>query len=303
MLNFVHDSKSSVMNTSFFRLYIVLSVILLCCPTPAAQILENDSTLLSVPGDTLNTSGSIMSSPLFQKSDYIPQNYKYSPELSGGKLPSIEFEIPKFTPGKADVCSWGTGVFTAFGNIDSYPGLMSVESGGVTFGQRFGKFDINLDATVTKYGYFRGLSKSYGFGGALTYNINNRLSFTLQGAYHANPGLYQPAMFEIAPNSSVSGLLDYKINDKWGVLFGAVTYHSLASGHWDVRPVAQPYYMLGGVVPIGIDVGGIVFEILRNAIENGARSNSDRGYNINGGSNPTIAPPMPAPGTYPMRPK
>ncbi len=251
-------------------------------------------SVLALPTDSLHSIGRISGSPVINSPNFKPQNYNFTPNLGLPEIKDFEVSLPPITPGVANIFSWKSGGISAFGSSESYPGLMGIESGGLAMMQSFGKFDLMLDATATKYGYFRGLTKIYSFNGSLTYNINDRLRFTLQGTYVPNGQFNQPAMFEAMDNTSISGLFDYQFNDHWGMLFGTQTYYSYRSRHWDIRPVAMPYYLVGGAVPIGIDVGGIVFEIVRSAIE----SKSSYG-NF---QNPTIGPPIPT-GPYPIRPK
>ena len=66
-------------------------------------------------------------------------------------------------------------------------------------------------------------------------------------------------------------------SSKFGVKAGAQTYRSIMDNSWHTQPMVVPYFRLGGN-DIGIDVGGILYNIFVNA--NGGKR-----------SNPTIAPP------------
>lgn len=76
-----------------------------------------------------------------------------------------------------------------------------------------------------------------------------------------------------------TGSADITLSDRWGVEVGAQAYHSLSSSHWEVVPIVKPYYRINKKATIGIDVGGIVYELLKSA----------RGYSP---GNPTIGPPI-----------
>ena len=184
----------------------------------------------------------------------------------------------RFTPGVAPIYSWGSGSIYAAGGRTSMPGLMGLEQGSLNLQQNFGSLSIGLYAGASKYGYFRGLDTSWNFGADATYRFNDKLSLTVFGGYATSGGLPQPAIAGFYDVPSIGAFLDYRFAEKWGVRMGVHSERSMLTGRWETRPMVEPYFMLFGQ-PLGIDVGGILYELLR--------SKNDWGPH-----NPTIAPPV-----------
>ena len=62
--------------------------------------------------------------------------------------------------------------------------------------------------------------------------------------------------------------------------FGVRRYYDTMRGRWETIPVVIPYFNIDDL-KLGLDVGGILYEILRNAMFD------KKGWS----GNPTIAPP------------
>ena len=268
------------------RKHIFLFLLLFVSMTTMAQDGIADSIVV-LSTDSIRSSSDIsVSSPTF-KPLYYPRA-SFNKTHSIGDSRSINPALfASTTPGVANLVSWDNGAIMAYGGSASYSGLLGVESGGLRFGQNLGDFTLNLDASATKYAYFRGLSNSYGLGGSLSYKISDNIGLTLFGSYQSNAGLYQPAMFDLVGVSRLGGYFDIRINDTWGFMVGAQSYHSLSGGYWETQPMLVPYVNLGGIEPIGVDLGGILYQLLRT--------------NVNKKSNPTISPPVGSP--PPIRPR
>ena len=90
---------------------------------------------------------------------------------------------------------------------------------------------------------------------------------------------------------SFGGYMDYRFSDHWGVQVGAQSYRSSATGEWHPQPILKPYYQINKDTKIGMDVGGILYNLLY--------------YNKNRSmrrmQNPTI--PIPRMGDLPVGPR
>lgn len=170
-----------------------------------------------------------------------------------------------YVPGQASIYSWGSGGFFASGERSNLYGLMGIESGAIDFRQRIGAFSFSIYASAAKYGYFRGLSTSYGFGGSMSYDFNEHLSMTLFGSYASPAGITQPAMMGYVAAPVIGGYLNWKASEHWGVKVGAQSYRSIASGRWEAQPIVMPYYRTSGGAEIGVDVGGMLYQVIRQA--------------------------------------
>ena len=209
----------------------------------------------------------------------------YSPtEIRQSK--ALNLNMPKFTSdillSRATASSWNGGRIYAIGGIQTMPGLMGIESGSVNLEQYFGNFSFNVYGGAEKYGYFNGLKTSYGFGAEATYRFNDKVSVTVFGSYFSPVMLMNPAMAGYVRVPNFGGYLDFSISNRFGVQVGAQTYRSMTSNRWETQPIVRPYYKLSEKAAIGVDVGGILYNVLK--------SNVGSSW---GTHNPTMGPPVP----------
>lgn len=174
------------------------------------------------------------------------------------------------TPSQSKLLYWRNGGIIASGDITQYPGMMQTESGSISINQTFGKFTLNIGGTTNKYGYHGGISNQYGIDGNLTYQISQRLSFSLFGTYYfgqaplmANGMPLPPSIIGYYNRSAFGATFDYRINDYWGVETGAQTIQQFGSGKYKVEPVVTPYYKINKKVKIGLPVGQMLYHILK----------------------------------------
>lgn len=188
------------------------------------------------------------------------------------------------------VASWqGGGVYGSGGSV-SMPGMMGVESARLNFSQTVDNVTFTAWGGAVKYGYFRGLQTSYGFGGSLDYRISDRWSVTLFGSYYSSVHPLTPAMAGFMNVPNFGGYASYNINEHWGISVGAQATRSLVTNRWEAQPIVTPYYRFNEKVAIGVDVGGIIYNIARELID--SRHNGGR---PSGGPMPPSSPPRPGP--------
>ena len=72
--------------------------------------------------------------------------------------------------------------------------------------------------------------------------------------------------------------MGYDFTDRLGIEAGVRRYYDLQRG-WQTAPVVTPYYKFNKFT-LGVDVGGILYEVLRNMVVRNRQGNS-----------PTIMPP------------
>lgn len=236
---------------------------------------------MTLPTDTIDRAPA--SSPLPTQSEAI-NNAAYDRRAPiENRLPAVNpsaytFRAQPYTQGFATIHSWDTGSIYASGAAIPIPGAMGIEAGTLNLRQDFGALSLHLYGGASKYGYFRGLDTHWNFGGDATYRFNDQWSITAFGGYSTSGGLPQPALAGFYDTPSIGAFLDYRFAEKWGVRMGVRSERSMFSGRWETRPIVEPYFMLGGQ-PIGIDVGGILYELFRSK-------------NDWTPQNPTIGPPV-----------
>ena len=195
------------------------------------------------------------------------------------------FQMPKINtnimPGVAHISSCRKGYIYATGGIQTMPGLMAINSGSLNIEQNFGNLNVSVYGVATKYGYFHGLQTSYGFGGSLTYKFNEKISATVFGEYHSGIRMHNPAMAGYVYIPRFGGYIDYSFSDRFGVELGAQGYQSMMTQRIEAQPIVRPYFRLSKNNKIGIDIGGILYQVLNS------RSNK-----YNQSRNPTIGPPV-----------
>jgi len=246
--------------------------------------------------DSLSTGGTIppagvVDGPVFPLSplrlDPLLSGAAYSTPEQQLRMPDLRKELSTLsptTPGTATIAGWSDGAFYATGGRTHYTGLMGVEHGALNLTHKFGRFTVNADVNATKYGYFRGLQTAYGFGGSVTYDINEKVSVSVFGSYQTGIHAISPAMAGYVSTTAFGGYVDYNADEKWGVRVGAQTYRETDNGPYRTQPIVMPYFRLNKRDVIGIDVGAILYNVLYN----------NSGNRIFGGhpGNPTMAPPI-----------
>lgn len=184
------------------------------------------------------------------------------------------------------------GGFWVSGGRSQMPGLMATEAGKVGYSLQAGRLTFAPYASAAKYGYFGGLTTSYGYGGTLNFIINEHFSITAFGeydTYHIGYGgrPINPAVFNGMGSSRFGGFVTWEISDKVGVDAGMQRVYDPATGRWQNVPIVSPYLKLGGQ-KMGFDVGGLLYQIFHNASSS-----------FNGGSAP--GPMRGAPRAVPRR--
>lgn len=233
----------------------------------------------------------VESAPLTYDEQIRVLNAKYkATQLDGGGMMAVpEFSLAMPVPGL--IASWGSGGVFGATSMASLPGLMGVESGRIGLYQNIGRFSFTAYGAAEKYGYLNGLDRVVGFGGTLTYRASDRISFTVFGSYYSPLRSPRGAQAGYIAIPSFGGYMDYGFNEHWGVEVGAQGYRSSATGDWRAQPIVKPYYRINRDVKIGVDVGGILYNLL---YMNQNRSSKRM-------LNPTV--PIPKMGALPVGPR
>ena len=76
------------------------------------------------------------------------------------------------------------------------------------------------------------------------------------------------------------------MTEHFGMEMGVQRYYNPLRGGWETVPIAIPYYKFNNGAKMGLDVGGLIYQIFRNASFKGSVKSGAR-------PNPTIAPQGP----------
>ena len=195
-----------------------------------------------------------------------------------------EIVLPEFSlthPPYGALARWNNGSVSGYTFAESMPGMMGKEWGGFALNQDMGNLSVRVYGEMVRYGYFGGVANSPGMGATLSYKLSDRLSLTVFGSMYSSPRFANPAMAAYVNATGFGGYLDYRIHDRWGVMVGAQTTRSVMTGRRDTAPIVKPYFRISDKNVIGVDVGGILYHLIRSNI-------GSQRY-----GNPTIPPPQP----------
>lgn len=265
-------------------------------PTTVSQATEPADSLRNggiIPPEKIDSIQSPLTSPLSgggaeSSGSLSPVRPEISPALTG-EMPADLRPFRYSMPADGRIFLWRNG--GVFGNVSSasMPGLMGVERGSVIFLQQAGRFTFTAHADAAKYGYFNGLQTSLGYGASVSYRFSDRVSMTVFGSYYTPLNAMSPAMAGYTSTTNFGGYVDYQFSDRWGIKLGAQAYRRSDTRSLEAQPIAIPYYKISKNAEIGVDVGGMLYQIIRGS------GNSSRRMN------PTIAPPKM--GTLPVGPR
>lgn len=117
-------------------------------------------------------------------------------------------------------------------------------------------FETQLGINATKYYFPRSVGQSFGVSGALIYHPNEKLKIKAFGLYTPT---YRYDFYRNAYGITVG----YAFTDQLEMEVGVQNYYNPQKG-WRVAPIAIPRYKFKRC-DIGIDVGGLLYETIRNA--------------------------------------
>lgn len=144
-----------------------------------------------------------------------------------------------------------------YGSQSTLPGIGRINEASLMYRYDINDFwEIQGGLSATKFNFPFSTGQAFGASSTIIYRPTDKLSFKAFGSY-APTSAYGFHM------SSFGGTIDYEFNDNWGMEVGAERRYDPMIHRWDTRPIAIPYYKLNKT-KIGLDVGGILYEIIRS---------------------------------------
>lgn len=136
------------------------------------------------------------------------------------------------------------------------------------------KFEMMLNVNAMKINMSHITGQAFSTSGALLYHASDRVTFKVFGSY------------DIGNNYGMSthrygASMKLDMSDRFGMEMGVQRYYDDMSGRWETVPMVIPYYHFEKFT-LGLDVGGIIYEVLRDVV-------FDKNRGLKGG--PTIEPP------------
>lgn len=162
--------------------------------------------------------------------------------------------------------------FYGSGSQTTLPGFGRMNQ--VAFGYQYALTDyleVQAGVSAIKYSFPMSVGASFGASGSLIYHPSGRFRLTAFGTF-------TPADRYGFHQNSYGLTMGYDFTDRLGIEAGVRRYYDPQRG-WQTAPVATPYYKFNKFT-LGVDVGGILYEVLRNMVVRNRQGNS-----------PTIMPP------------
>ena len=175
----------------------------------------------------------------------------------------------------------GKGYLMGAGSQTSLPGIGRLNEASVGYGHKLSdRLDFQIQMNAMKMNMSHLSRQMFNTSGMLKYQVSDRLAFRAFGSYVMGNS------YGMATNRyGATMVLD--MTDRFGMEVGVQRYYDSMRGGWQTVPVAIPYYKFDKFT-LGLDVGGILYEILRTAVFDSKRRSDG----------PTILPPRPS---LPMR--
>lgn len=153
------------------------------------------------------------------------------------------------------------GALFGSGGQTSLPGIGRINDATLGYQHAFSRklmFQLGLD--VMKINMIHSTGQAFSTSGALLYSPSERVTFKVFGSY-AIGNTYG------MDTHSYGATMSLDMSERFGMEMGVQRYYDSMRGHWETVPVVIPYYNFDKF-KLGLDIGGILFDILRNVVYN-----------------------------------
>lgn len=163
------------------------------------------------------------------------------------------------------------------GNRSTLPGLGVQTEAGLTYVRQLSD-RLYLQATVnaTKLNMMHMTRIAAMAGGSLTYQAQDHLWFNVFGGKGVGS-------FPNWADWHYGGTVGFDLGERFSLELGVQRYYDRSTGRWTTLPVVTPTINFKDKLRLGLDVGPIIYEIIRRAVN---RKDNFRG-------SPTIRPDIP----------
>ena len=166
------------------------------------------------------------------------------------------------------------GLLFGSGGQTSVPGIGRFNDASLGYQHSFNqKLTLRLGIDAMKINMIHSTRQAFSTFGALRYQASDRVAFKVFGSY-AIGNTYGMDTHRYGATMSLD------MSERFGMEVGVQRYYDAYRGRWETVPMVIPYYNFNKL-KLSLDVGGILYEILRNAFFDNRGSS--------GGA--TIAPP------------
>lgn len=276
------------LKVSILRPAIRLIIFFLSVYVPVSVSAQEDSVRIIKDIRQINPTDSFQSSPVglspekLNISPSLPDNPTVKPLIFSTKS---ELHLPYYTnPSplfKGDYTTNGVmrqfshGVLSSSGRQTTIPGIGRFNDASIGYRHAFNeKLMMELGVNAMKINMDHITGQTFNASGAFLYRPSERVTFKVFGSYDIG-NTYGMG------TKHYGASIAFDVSDRFGMEVGVQRYYDARRGRWETVPMVIPYYHFNKFT-LGLDVGGILHEILRNVI-----------FDKKPRNNPTIAPPRP----------
>ena len=217
--------------------------------------------------------------PLYPSDAYPYKPMNHPPEISLKKeiyLPYYTNPSPIF---RGDYQTDGIikqfrhGAFFGSGTQTSLPGIGRFNNASLGYQHVLNpKLALQLSVNAMKINMSHISGQAFSTSGALLHHPSYQVTLKFFGSYDIGNS-YGMSTHRYGATMSVD------MSDRFSMEVGAQRYYNAMRGRWETVPIVIPYYRFEKF-KLGLDVGGLIYEILREAV-----------FDKQNSSGPTLAPP------------
>lgn len=209
--------------------------------------------------------------PIKQRLDFSRFSLKEEIRLPYLTNPSPLFRGDYHTDGALK--QFPNGILFGEGRQNSLPGIGRINEASLGYRHAFNqKLAFQLQVNAMKINMTHIAGQTFSTSGTLFYRPSERVTIKIFGSYDIGNSYGMSTHL-------YGGTLSVDMSDRFGMEMGVQRYYDAGRRRWETVPVVIPYYHFDKFT-LGLDVGGIVYEILRNVVFDKQKRNA-----------PTIAPP------------
>ena len=211
---------------------------------------------------------------------YSPGQLKHIPRFSLKRDISLPYQTNPSLLFRGDYSTSGVlrqfphGMLFGSGGQTSVPGIGRFNNASLGYQHAFNqRLTLQLGVDAMKINMIHSTGQAFSTSGALRYQASDRVAFKVFGSY-AIGNTYGMDTHRYGATMSLD------MSERFGMEVGVQRYYDAYRGRWETVPVVIPYYNFDKF-KLSLDVGGILYEILRNTVFD----------NRGGSGGATIAPP------------
>lgn len=280
------------LNAGILRLPIRLGLFSLLIFIPQLLMAQEDNTRISFDSLRIKPKSDFQLPKLEPTPPSRAAAYPLPPAMKQPSLPRFSLEAGSAPPYytnpsplfRGDYSTGGilrqfpNGALFGSGNQTSLPGIGRFNEASLGYTHIFNeRLELQLRANAMKMNMTHFTGQAFSTSGALIYHASDKVAFKVFGSYDIGNSYGMST-------HRYGGTMSLDMSDRFGMEVGVQRYYDAMRGRWETVPVVIPYYRFEKFT-LGLDVGGLVYEILRNVVFDGRDE-------FRGG--PTIAPPRPS---------